>query len=110
MKKAALLLLALALVFCHTAYADGAEPGLLRAAADHGVKLYTYSAKELSDMEGSFSFSAFVEQVTGVSNVCERAAMFHAGEGAELVKEKLAENGVTVAVARRKDRIVTWET
>ena len=87
-----------------------AEPGLLRAAADHGVKLYTYSAKELSDMEGSFSFSAFVEQVTGVSNVCERAAMFHAGEGAELVKEKLAKNGVTVAVARRKDRIVTWET
>ena len=47
-------------------------------------------------MPGDFTPSPFVESVTGVDNVCERAAML----GAErLLVRKCAKNGVTVAVA-----------
>ena len=52
-------------------------------------------------MEGDFTPSAFVRGVTGVDNVCERAAM----AGAEkLILKKTAMDGVTVAIAEK-----SWE-
>ncbi len=86
-----------------------ADHGLLKCAAENGLKLVTFSDKELLEVKGDFTESEFVREITGVSNVCERAAMCAAGEGAELVLKKQAGDGVTVAVARRKVRIERWK-
>ena len=56
-----------------------------------------YSAQELREVPGEFTQSERVLQVTGVDNVCERAAMV----GAEkLLIKKTAMDGVTVAIAQ----------
>ena len=47
-------------------------------------------------MPGSFTSSEFVRSVTGVDNVCERAAMVGASR---LLVRKTAKNGVTAALA-----------
>ena len=49
-------------------------------------------------MEGDFTPSDFVKGVTGVDNVCERAAV---RAGGTILVPKQAKNGVTVAVAGR---------
>ena len=78
------------------------EPGLLGYCAAMGWPLAFYSAEQLRAVEGDFTPSAFVEQVTGVDNVCERAALL----GAEtLIVKKTARNGVTVAVAAEKGEL-----
>ena len=64
-----------------------------------------YAAEELGRVPGDFTESEFVREVTGVSNVCERAALCLAGEGGELVLKKTAENGMTLAVAKRKIKL-----
>lgn len=74
------------------------------------IPFYTYTADELEAVEGEFVESAFVKSITGVSNVCERAAMKLAGEGAELVVHKTAYEGMTVAVAKKKSWRIEWET
>lgn len=84
------------------------ESGILRFTAVHGIPFYTYSAETLRDTEGSFTHSDFVERMTGVDNVSERAAVCHAGPGAQLIIKKQAFNGVTVAVAKRKVMISRW--
>lgn len=70
----------------------------------------TYSANELESVKGDFTESDFVKSVTGVSNVCERAAMKTAGEGGLLHTKKTAQDGMTIAIAIRDKRITTWET
>ena len=50
------------------------EEGLLSLAERRGWSVRFYSAEELRAVEGSFARSAFVEQVAGIDNVCERAA------------------------------------
>ena len=72
------------------------EAGLVAFCEKRGWPFTTYSADELSHVEGSVSPSAFVAKITGVDNVCERAAL---AEGGRLVLPKRAENGVTVAIA-----------
>lgn len=74
------------------------------------IPFYTYTADELEAVEGEYVESAFVKSITGVSNVCERAAMKLAGEGAELVVHKTAYEGMTVAVAKKKSWRIEWET
>lgn len=72
------------------------EAGLLAFCRSMNWPIRFYSAAELQEAEGAFTASAFVQQVTGVDNVCERAALL----GAEtLIVRKTAANGVTVAVA-----------
>ena len=73
------------------------EPGLLSFCTRHGWSLTTYSAGELAAVEGIFTGSDFVRDVTGVDNVCERAAQLG---GAWPVIPKQAHDGVTVALAR----------
>lgn len=77
------------------------EAGLCAFCKEIGAPLHTYGADELSHAKGSFSASPFVQGVVGVDNVCERAAVLCAGEGARLVLQKQARNGVTVAAAVR---------
>ena len=79
------------------------EDGLERFCAAHGWPLRFFGAQELAFLEGEYSASAFVEQTTGVDNVCERAAVC-AAEGPLTVK-KLAGDGVTFALAQREYRL-----
>jgi len=74
------------------------EAGLLAFCQGRGWPLRVYSAGELAQAEGKFTPSAFVASVTGVDNVCERAAVLGGGR---LIVPKRAKNGVTTAVARR---------
>ena len=76
----------------------GDEPGLLAFCRERGLPLRCFSAEELSAVPGEFSPSAFVREVTGVDNVCERAAVL---AGGALLVPKQAGGGVTVAVSQR---------
>lgn len=72
------------------------EAGLLEACRENGWPIQFYSVEQLQAAPGAFTASAFVSSVTGVDNVCERAASL----GAEkLLVKKTAQHGVTVAVA-----------
>ena len=72
------------------------EAGLLEWCAEAGLPMDFYDAETLSRVEGDFTPSDFVRQVTGVDNVCERAALLGA---ARLLVKKTARDGVTVALA-----------
>ena len=74
------------------------ESGLLAFCARRGLPLTTYSAEALAAVEGDFTPSAFVQGITGVDNVCERAA---SAAGGRIIVPKQANNGVTAAVARK---------
>ena len=75
----------------------GDEPGLLAFCRERELPLATYTAEELRRVPGAFTASPFVVSVTGVDNVCERAAVL---AGGELIVRKQAAEGVTVAVSR----------
>ena len=81
------------------------EAGLLSYAASTHRPIRFFSAEELRAAPGEFTASAFVAGTVGVDNVCERAAVLSAGEGAELIVRKTSQNGVTVAVALGNRRI-----
>ena len=73
------------------------ESGLLSFCEKRSLPVSFYSARELRAVPGEFTPSERVLQVTGVDNVCERAAMM----GAEkLLVRKTAMDGVTVAIAQ----------
>ena len=78
---------------------DRNEPGLLEFCRSHGWPVSFYSAAQLRAVPGTFSASRFVQGVTGVDNVCERAAVLDAG--GNLFYPKFACNGVTFALAVR---------
>jgi cobalt-precorrin 5A hydrolase len=85
------------------------EPGLIGFAEDCGLPLYFFNSQELNALEGNFSASDFVREVTGTDNVCERAALAGCSatltshrRGGELIVQKTTLDGVTVAVAERK--------
>lgn len=84
------------------------ELGLMTLAQYHHVPFMTFSSEKLKQAEGSFSESEFVEKTTGVSNVCERAAVLCAGKNSKLILKKIAENGMTLAVAEREPVIADW--
>lgn len=77
------------------------EKGILTYCDKSGLRFETYSAEELKEVQGTFSSSEFVEQTTGVENVCERSAVKGSGDGLLLVKKQVRD-GVTVAAAVRK--------
>ena len=63
-----------------------------------GISLLSFSAEELSEVEGKFSSSEFVRQVTGIDNVCERSAV-KASKGGKLLIPKQKKDQVTAALA-----------
>ena len=77
------------------------ESGILAYSYESGVPFVTYTAEELRTVEGAFAGSSFVQSVTGVANVCERAAAFAAGRSghAEVLVHKTIHGNVTTAVA-----------
>ena len=68
-----------------------------RVCRAHGWPLTVFSAQQLQNAPGAFTSSDFVRRVTGVDNVCERAAVLAAG--GKLYLQKQAGNGVTMALA-----------
>ncbi|MBR2188987.1 MAG: cobalt-precorrin 5A hydrolase [Eubacterium sp.] len=79
------------------------EPGLLAFCRKFGLPLRTYSAEALREAEGTFTASDFVEEITGVDNVCERAAVL--SSRGKLVVRKISRDGVTCAVAMADWRV-----
>ncbi len=73
------------------------EEGLIRLADELDVPFLTYPADELRKVREVSSSSAFVEQVTGVDNVCERAVLC-CRRDVRLIREKVCLEGMTVAV------------
>ena len=73
------------------------EAGLLAFCAAHRWGLSFFSAEALQTAPGSFTPSAFVRNVTGVDNVCERAAVLASGGSIRIPKQ--AGGGVTFALA-----------
>ncbi len=82
------------------------EPGLLEWSRKNRAPFLTYTAQELKSVDGEFSESAFVKGQVGVGNVCERAAVKACGEsGGCLLLHKQAENGMTLAIAKREWKV-----
>lgn len=77
------------------------EPGLVAFCQEVGLPFETYPAQALAQAVGDFTPSAFVAQVTGVDNVCERSAVLGSGGGV-LLQKKTKGEGVTMAVAQKE--------
>lgn len=73
------------------------EPGLAAFCKNHNWKMDFYTAAALRSAKGNFTASGFVQSITGVDNVCERAAVL-AADGVLFIP-KWARDGVTFAVA-----------
>ena len=82
------------------------EPGLLAMAAQRGWPVTCFAAEELAEEEGAFAPSAFVQQITGVDNVCQRAAQ---RAGGTVFVPKTVCHGATFAAAAGSVSL-TWET
>lgn len=80
------------------------EPAIVKLSQYLQVPFHTYSAGELSCVPGQFSPSSFVRDVTGVDNVCERAALCGYTKGV-LLTRKTRMDGITAAVAGRDWRL-----
>lgn len=77
------------------------EEGLIELAEACQLPFITYSAEKLRQVPAVTAGSAFVEQTTGVDNVCERAALCYLPEGC-LIQPKIVVNGVTFALVEEK--------
>ena len=75
------------------------EAGLLAFCKNHGWPVEFFSAEQLRQAPGSYTPSAFVQSITGVDNVCERAAVL--ASGGTIFLPKQAGGGVTFALALR---------
>ncbi|MGL4790705.1 MAG: cobalt-precorrin 5A hydrolase, partial [Anaerotignaceae bacterium] len=76
------------------------EEAILKLAKKLNIDFVTYTAKELSALEGEFTASDFVLKTTGVDNVCERSAVLLSGNN-NLILKKTATNGITVAIGKK---------
>ena len=81
------------------------EQGIIEWCRKEGIPFFTYTAEELQEVNGNFTKSQFVKDQVGVDNVCERAAVKACGEDGKLSLPKVAENGMTIAIARREWKV-----
>ena len=81
------------------------EQGIIEWCRKEGIPFFTYTAEELQEVNGNFTKSQFVKDQVGVDNVCERAAVKACGEDGKLILPKVAENGMTIAIARREWKV-----
>ncbi len=81
------------------------EQGFLIWSRKKNIPFLTFTAKELQELKGDFHSSAFVKKQVGVDNVCERAALKGCGLKGKLIYEKYAEDGMTIAIAKREWRV-----
>lgn len=76
------------------------EAGILELSESWKIPFFTYPAEKLAGTEGNFFHSDFVKNITGVGNVCERAAVCHSG--GRLLIRKQSWEGITIAAAIQK--------
>ena len=81
------------------------EQGIIEWCRKEGISFLTYTAEELQEVNGNFTKSSFVKDQVGVDNVCERAAVKACGKDGKLIVPKVAENGMTIAIARREWKV-----
>lgn len=81
------------------------EECFLSWSREERIPFHTYTAEELAEVQGDFNGSEFVKEKIGVDNVCERAALKACASGGRLIYPKHAEDGMTVAIAKRDWRI-----
>lgn len=91
------------------------EEGFLAWSRTEKIPFLTYAAGQLQELEGIFQTSEFVKEQVGVDNVCERAALLACGwerkgntckSAGRLIYEKHAEDGMTIAIAKREWSVV----
>lgn len=85
------------------------EQGFLSWSRKNNIPFITYTAEQLRDLKGEFQASPFVLATTGVDNVCERAALKGCGNGGKIIYGKHAEDGVTIAIAKREWSVRFYE-
>ena len=78
------------------------EEGFLAWSRKQGCAFLTFSVEQLQAVEGYFHTSSFVKEQVGVDNVCERSALCGCGLNGRLIYEKHAEDGMTIAIAKRE--------
>lgn len=74
------------------------EPCLLQLAKKYNIPFTTYNANTLLQVPGNFSSSNFVKNMTGVDNVCERAALAYTKTN-QLFLKKIPYHGMTIAIS-----------
>lgn len=76
------------------------EAGLNELSEKWKVPFITYTAEQLKSTGEASSSSDFVQQITGVDNVCERAVKYYLKdeEDGKIIQEKLCLNGMTVSL------------
>ena len=80
------------------------EEGLNALSNELHIPIKTYTAKELSSVEGDFEQSEFVEKTVGVSDVSARAAKC-AGKHGKFILKKKKQDGMTISVFEKYKRI-----
>ena len=85
------------------------EEAIVKLAETYDIDFLTYSAGQLKIYEHLFGQSDFVRKTTGVGNVCETAAYLSSGKG-DIIAEKRAGNGMTIAIAKEVWRVVFENT
>ena len=75
------------------------EKGLIDFCNSINKNLITYSSEELKNIEGNFSDSEFVLNVTGVSNVCERSIICY-NKNTSIIVNKTVYSGITLALGK----------
>lgn len=75
------------------------EPALLYLCGKYHIPFKTYTAEELSSVSGVTAASDFVKKITGVDNVCERAARLSCVSGS-LIRGKCIREGMTAALVK----------
>lgn len=79
------------------------EEGLLQLSENWQIPFYTYTAEELASTGAVSDSSEFVQKITGVDNVCERAVNYYLKiqGGGTLIQSKIRKERMTVAVGVR---------
>ena len=79
------------------------EAGLNELSEKWKVPFITYTAVQLKSTGEASSSSDFVQQITGVDNVCERAVKYHLKDktNGKIIQEKLRLKGMTVSLGIR---------
>lgn len=85
------------------------EIGIMELARSYGVPFITYCAEELRGVGPVSSGSPFVERITGVDNVCERAARKCSQTG-KLRLPKTSLCGVTFSIFQEEHSDIKFKT
>ncbi|PNH20451.1 hypothetical protein B6K86_02940 [Lachnospiraceae bacterium] len=78
------------------------ESAILALAEELRAELRVYTAEELLELPGEYEDSAFVRRMTGVGNICERAA---AAVFLKILVHKTRYRGVTLALSMKQPRL-----